>query len=805
MARKKQNAPIQWEYGKLVNPTPEQLEREAASKHLYGYDVIEQIQEGRAMPAPPAAPPSGPTNFKVVGVGMADIHATEMVTGRARYSSDHYPTGTLFAAVLRSPYPHAKVKTLDISEAVKLPGVMSVITYKDVPKIATRAVLTDEPSFVGEGIAAVAAIDEGTAEEAIRLIKVEYEQLPFVIDAREALKPGAPMVRSGMTTNANRDPQFSYKRGDVNAGFSQSDLVVDWKTTTQWEQHCAMEPHFVLAQWDRDDKLSIQTSSQYVHSMRNGIAAGLGMPQSRVRVISEFMGGGWGDKTGWYPYHIVAATLARRAGRPVRYELTRKDVFLEAGHNYPKYHELRLGFKRDGTLMAGQSKAWIASGAWGARANTDDVESMLRLYKCANWDVEGYAAATNTFVAGPLRSVGEPSGQLMIESLMNIAAEKLNMDPVELRLKNLEEAIDQVTNQPYSSCGIRETIVQGAAAFDWKNKWKGWQRQRDLTKPVRGVGMMAFAAAKGAKSAPMTAQCIIDPDGSVRILCGAGNIGSGQRTTFSMIASEVLGIPLSLISMSMPDTEFTTDTGVIAGSRGTKSVGSAVMAAAQDAKAKLLENAAGRMRVPVDDLDVVDGKIIQKSNPSNTLTIANAVASGTVVVDQQVFAVTTAIVGNVSLPPPAGYSQKTFGAGFFEIELDPGTGDIRVLNVVQAHDIGRVINPLAAENQVHGGVVQGMNKALTEEVIFDPATGIPVNTNLDDYKLHMINKAPQSIKAIFVETNDVLGPYGAKGLGEPANMPGLAAIANAIHDAIGTPMTQAPFTPYRVVKTIRQA
>jgi xanthine dehydrogenase molybdenum-binding subunit len=211
------------------------------------------------------------------------------------------------------------------------------------------------------------------------------------------------------------------------------------------------------------------------------------------------------------------------------------------------------------------------------------------------------------------------------------------------------------------------------------------------------------------------------------------------------------------------------------------------------------------MRVPAANLDVVNGEIIEVGNPSNKLSIADAVAAGTVVVDQVTFAVSTAIVGNASLPPPAGYSQKTFGAGFYEIELDPGTGDVRVLNVVQAHDIGKVINPLAAENQVHGGVLHGMNKALTEEVIFDPATGIPVNTNLDDYKLHMINKSPASIKTIFIESNDVLGPFGAKGLGEPANMPGLSAIANAIHDAIGIPMPQSPFTPYRIVKAIRQA
>lgn len=795
-----------WEYGKLINPTPEQLAREAASKHLYGYDLIELAQQGKVTPGAPISRINTKPNFAVVGQPRVDMHAVDNVTGRAKYSTDRYPTGTLFAATLRSPYPHAKVKAIDTSAAKNLPGVLGVITYKDVkPLNSGRPVLSEEPAYAGEGVAAVAAIEPGIAEEALRLIKVDYEQLPFVIDAREALKPGAPIVHSSLKTNANRDPQFTYKRGDAAAGFAQSDVIVEWKTKTQWEQHCAMEPHAVLAWWGADDKLTVYTGSQYVHSMRDGIAASLAMPQAKVRVICEFVGGGWGDKTGVFPYHIVAATLSKMTGRPVRYELTRKDVFLEAGHNYPKEQEIKLGFKRDGTMMAGQSISWIPSGAWGARANTDDVESAIRLYKCANWDVTGLAAATNTFLSAPLRSVGEPSGQFGIESAMNLAAEKLNMDPVELRLKNLEETTDPVANLPYSSMGIRETIEKGAATFGWKQKWQGWRKQRDMTKPLKGVGMMAFVSAKGAKSAPMTAQVVIDRDGSARVICGAANLGSGQRTTFLMIASETLGIPMEKMTISYPDTEYTTDTGVIAGSRGTKSVGSAVMAAAQDAKDKLLANAVNRLRVPASQLDIVDGVIIDKNNPATKLSIADAVASGTVIIDQTVFAITTAIIGSVSLPPPAGYSQKTSGAGFFEVEVDPGTGEVKVLSVTQAHDVGRVINPLNIVNQTHGGIIQGMNKALTEEVIFDPATGVPVNTNLDEYKLHMINKMPKDIKLIYVEQPDVLGPYGAKAIGEPANMPGLAGIANALHDAIGIQMSESPFTPYRIMKVLRQA
>lgn len=804
MARKKSDR-IQWEYGKLVNPTPEQLAKEAASKHLYGFDQIDRINAGTEGKAVPTVDPRAYTgDFAVIGQRRVDMNVYERVTGRAKYPSDMYLNKTLYARTLRSPFPHAKVKSINTSKAEALEGVRGVITFKDVPKDANRMILTDEPSFVGEGIAAVAAISESIAEEALQLIEVEYEQLPFVLDPREALKPGAPLVRSDLKTNANRDPQFTYKRGDVNAGFAQAEVIVENKTQTAWEQHAAMETHNAVANWERGgEKLTVWSSSQYVHSMRDGIARVLGMAQSKVRVICEYTGGGFGDKTGVYPYHIVAAVLAKKTGQPVRYALSRKDVFLEAGHNYPKYQELKLGFKRDGTLVAGQSKAWIPSGAWGARANTDDVESAIGLYKCANWDVEGYAAATNTFIANALRSVGEPSGQFALETLMDIAAEKLNMDPVELRLKNIEEKVDQVTNLPYSSNGVREAIIQGAAAFDWKNKWKGWKKQWDLTKPQKGVGFMAFRAAKGAKSAPMTAQVHIERDGTAKLIVGAADLGDSQRTTFTSIAAEALGIPFEKWSISFPDTDYTTDTGVIAGSRGTKSVGSAAEFAAKDAKRQLLENASGRLKIGVEDLDIVDGVIVQKSNPSNKLTIADAVASGTVVVDGNTFNVASTIIGVASLPAPSGYAQKTFGAGFFEIEVDPGKGDVRVINVVQAHDVGKVINPLAIENQVHGGIVQGMNKALTEEVVFDPSTGVPVNTNMDDYKLHLINKMPKSIKAVFIESIDVLGPYGAKGIGEPANMPAQACIANALYDAIGVRMTQVPMNPYRILKAVK--
>ncbi|MBI2888023.1 MAG: xanthine dehydrogenase family protein molybdopterin-binding subunit [Chloroflexi bacterium] len=805
---KKTLAPIHWEFGTLRNPTPLMLELEEYSKELYGFTQVERVMRGEEA-APTAAQQridraraeaaAAALASTAVGTRLPDMHGYEKVTGKATFPVDVYPASGLYTRVLRSPYPHAKVKRLDVSKAEQLPGVMAVLTPKDCPTM-DPPILAEEPSHHGEAVAAVAAVDEGVAEAALRLIEVEYEQLPFVLEARDAMKPGAPLVNSRYRSNAPRDP-FVYKRGDAAKGFAEADVIVEGTSQTAWEQHVAMEPHNATALWERD-KLTIWTSSQYVHRQRDVIADTLKMPHSKVRLISEYTGGGFGDKTRAYPYHMIAALLAKKAGRPVRYELTRKDVFLECTHNYPKYQELRLGFKRDGAMVALQSRAWVATGDSGARSNADDFESAIRIFKCPNVDVIGYAPYTNTGISGALRTVGEPSGNFAFAILVDQAAEKLNMDPLDLYLKNIEERVDQVVNLPFSSNGVRECLLKAAEAFGWKQKWQGWRKQRDLTKPQRGVGMMAFLCNKGAMSVPMTAVCQIDRDGSVRVVQAGADLGGGQRTTFAMIAAEVLGVAVGRVTVTKPDTEVTSDTGIVAGSRATKSIGSAVKAAAEDARAQLLEGAALKLNVPQSDLDIADGVIFAKADPSKKLTIAEAVAAGVVVVDQVVLPAGAPIIGKAVVPAPRGYSQKTLGAGFFEVEVDPGTGMVKVLKIVQAHDVGKAINPLAVENQIIGGAIQGMGKALTEEMIYDPATGVVVNPNLDDYKLHMMATMPE-ITTIAVEPIDVLGPFGAKGLGEPVNIPASPCIANAIYDAMGVRLSEIPMTPYRILKAVR--
>ncbi len=824
-----------YEPGTMINTSAAQLEATTRRRERNGQAQVLRVLAGLEAPAANvkedreravAALQALPLN--VVGVPTPDIHARDKVTGRARYSADLFRAGMLHVRVLRSPHPNARIRSIDVSRARALPGVVDLLTFEDIAEFARAAVsgeaaaaggvskpeLDGAPPYAGAGVAAVAAETPAIAEDALGLIQVDYELLPFVLDAREALRAGAPRVNAATQSNAAFDPQFSSGRGDAAQGFREADVVVEVHTTSSFEQHNSMEPHVAVVEWNTANSMTIWSSTQWPHGMRDAIAQVFRMPQSQIRVLAEHTGGGWGDKTGKHPYHIYTALLAQRTGRPVRYEARRKDSFYEQGHNFPKEADARMGFRRDGAITALQGESWIPVGGYNeALGNSDDWESALRLYKIANVDVKGNSALTNTVITSPLRCVGEPGGIFTLEILMDAAAEQLNMDPLALRLQNIEEEIDQVIGLPYSSNGIRETLERGAAAFGWTERWKGWQPNnvRVGDDPVRGVGMAAFVCNKGAAILARTANVHMNGDGSVSVYTGAADIGGGQATAWSMIAAEALGVPLERVRIYRMDTSAGPDSSGIFGSRGTKTVGMAVLQAALDAKKQLLDGAAFTLsnpglldpriaaflgipvggpplQVTADDLDFVNGLIVVKADPSIRLPAVAVVGVG------------GSIIGSARLAPfIPGYSQKTFGAGFYEVEVDPGTGFVRVTDVVQVHDVGKVINPQAIENQVHGGIMQGINKALSEELVYDPPTGLLVNPNLDEYKLHMIDAVPDRVQALFVEPIDVAGPFGAKGIGEPALALAMPAIANAIYNAIGVRLSHVPMTPPRVI------
>jgi CO/xanthine dehydrogenase Mo-binding subunit len=814
--------PIRYVQGDLIEADAFTMEREQRARDRTGVSQIERVMRGDETPATEMLQRAeleargvkfeqGPgfalhvTPGNIVGVATVDVRARDKVTGRASYSVDVYPPGVLYTKVLRSPYPHAHVTNIDTSRAERYPGVAGVLTYKDVPKNPHPA-LTGEPAFAGEPIAAVAAESAAIAEEALDLIDVEYDKLPYVTDPQLALKPDAPVVRTSLKSNAIRSPQFSYDRGDTNAGFAAAELTVEIDAQTSYEQHVALEPHNAVAMWDKDF-LTLWTTTQYPHGQATPIAAELGMPASKIRVVATDTGGGFGDKSGRQAYHIVTALLAKKTGRPVRWELNRKDIFMDAGHNFPLAVSAKLGMKRDGTLTALQGTSYIPGGGYGTPSNSDDWESALRTYKIPNVSVRGFAAYTNTVITSPLRSVGEASGNFLTENLMNRAAEAIGMDPLQFRLMNIETDTDQVTGLPYSSGGLRDAILRGAELFSWRDRWKGWKKDHDLGGPQRGIGMMCFTCNKGAAGGPMAALVQIQGDGSVVINTGAADIGGGQRTVWSMIVAEAIGVPLEMVRINAMDNQAGPDTSGIFGSRGTKAVGTGMLAAAKDARTKLLQGVAFKWKLNgIDDIDIKSGLVYRRSDPDNKdfqMSIFDAANSGVIIIDDLPRPASGTIVGEARAPTPTGYSQKTFGAGFYEVEVDPKTGFVRVIEAVQVHDVGRAINPMGLENQIHGGVTHGINKALTEEIEYDPPTGVILNANLDEYKLHMIDALPEKVQVDWVEPYDIVGPYGAKGIGEPALLPASASIHAAIHDAIGVYIDRQPMTPVRILNAIR--
>ncbi len=801
-------SPLDWEH-----MTPE----ERLQAELHGFADLDRAIKSGNPGKPPALPPAKPqaATFNVLGKEHKDLEGYKIVTGKAQYTADVYFPDMLYVRVKRSPLPHANVKSIDTSKAAALPGVFAVMTYKDIPPKMTaggiKPILASEAALVGDPIVAVAAVDETTAEDALNLVDVQYEQLPFVVDPREAAKPSAPKAISTLQSNI-AGPNFKVTRGDVAQGFANADVTIEHNIDTQDQQHVALEPHVAVARWD-DDRLTVWLSSQYTHSAAALLASTLGLPISKVRVIAEFTGGGFGDKGGAaYPYVPLVALLSKQTGRPVRYELTRTDVFLEASHHFQVFQNVKLGFKKDGTLVALQAQATTRLGAYSrGSGNAADSLSAARVqYTCPNIQLDGMGVITNTGSSGPRRSVGEASGVFSLATLWDQAAEKLGMDPVELTLKNINETGDPEANKPWASNGLRDAIVQGAAAFGWKDRWKGWDAVNKQPGPIKtGVGFMALASNKGSKSPPMTAVVEIPVDGSVRVVQGAAHIGGPQRTTYAIIAAEALGAALEQVSVSSPDTLFTSDTGVVAGSRSTKSVGLAIKAAAEDARQQLLGFAAAKFSADLkktinpSDLSIANGLIsITGDSSVKPLTFKDAVASGFIVVDEQRIPAAATIIGRGVIPPETQYAQQTYAAAFYEVQVNVQTGVVRVTDVVQAHDVGRIVNPLSLRNQVEGGAIQGIGFALTEDFVYDQSTGIPVASNLDDYKMQMITTTPK-IQAIFIESNDAVGPFGAKGIGEPAFMPAAAAIANAIYYAAGIRLKSLPMTPKKVLEALK--
>ena len=758
------------------------------------YEELEASFRASFEPAAPAAEekiePWGETSL--VGKAVPRVDAYERVSGAAQYTADVILPEMIYAAILRCPHAHAVVKSIDTSAAEKMPGVLAVLTGKspgtDIPWYGGKAALSKlfDPRcrYQGEEVAAVAAQNSYQAADALRAIRVEYEKLPFVLDD-SALQPNAPKLHE--SGNAAGEPRVT-KRGDVAQGFAEADVVREETFHTSVQMHATMEAHGSVVKWD-GDKLTIWDSTQGVYDgVLFGAARTLNLPLNKVRVICKYMGGGFGSKLEVGKYTVIAALLARKTGRPVKIMLSREETLLCTGNRPEARMTIKAGVKKDGTLTALQLTNVATGGAYSG--GTGVGYQTAELYKCPNVLVSERGFYSNAGSARPFRAPGFPPGNWPLEQMMDILAEAIGMDPVEIRLKNFTD-ISQTRKLPYTSTGLRECLTEGAKVFGWKEA----RAAKKSSGPIkRGCGMAAGMWSAGAGSPPYTAEVRMFVDGGITIKTGAMDIGTGTKTVACMVAAEELGVPLENIRIENADTAVTPYGQSSGGSMTLPGLIPAVRKGAWLVKRQLLAWGAETLGVALEDLELKGGAVVSRSSPDKKKTVEELIR-GHRVMD-------VIGVGNRD-PNPADKAINPFAAHFAEVEVNTKTGEIRVLRLVGANESGRVINLKTFHDQVFGGMTMGLGFALTEKRIMDRQTGKMCNANLHDYKVPTAMDVPVDHRVVAIDPKDTeCNLVGCKGLGEPAHVPTASAIANAIYNAIGVRPTHGPIEPKTILELL---
>lgn len=754
-------------------------------------------------------------DFTVVGKSRPRIQGIGIVTGTGRYVQNMSVPGMVFMKTLRSPHPHAKVLRVDTSRAEKLPGVLAVLHRGNLPEEYRDVRLGSGPPFryifneevfeQGAPVVALVAESDHVADEALHLIEVDYEVLPHVLDIAEGMRPSTPKQWDNRFDGTILNIADPLVRGDPNA-LSGAEVVVESVTSRSTEQHVPLELSTSLCWWE-NDRLVMYFTCQHAHGTRDGLAQALKLEQHQVKVVQPgYVGSGYGVRSGNELQEVHAAILAKLTGRPVRAMSTRAEEFITRTHRGRTRNELKLGVNRDGTIVGGQFKVIADVGGYRFTSATGSWVNMETLYKIPNLRLEGIDVFTNSFKTQFYRCVAHPNGTFALETIMEKAAAQIGMDPLEFRLKNLNEVGQPDSGKPFSNPGIRDCLEGVAERINWRGVWHQ-PRAREVRPGVyHGVGIAAHSCSHGAGSNPATGQVVVNLDGTLQAISGSTDIGPGQRTLVAIIASETLGIPFELTQISPEvDTDFTTDTGGTNGSRQTNNAGWGIYKAALDAKQQLLEWGARKFAADAqragqtvslrpDELDVRDGFVVVKDDPSQRLRVREVVAFST-----------APIVGRgVHIQDPT-WERLAWAAHACEIEVDTGTGSIRVLRYVAAHDVGRAINPLLVEQQIEGGVIQGIGASLVEQLLIDQATGLPLNANLLDYKVPSIKDIPRGIETILVERPKAYGVYGAHGIGEPPIALAPPAIGSAIYNALGVWIESLPFTRDKVMAALGRA
>jgi CO/xanthine dehydrogenase Mo-binding subunit len=736
---------------------------------------------------------------EVVGKPIPRKDARAKVLGEARYVDDLALPGMVYVKVLRSPHACARIRSVDASRARAVEGVVAVLTARDIPGansigpiIKDQAILCgDVVRYVGDAVALVAAETEQRAEEALAQLKVDYEPLPAVLDPLMALKPGAPLVQP----KGNIGTHFKVYRGDVEKAFREAAVVVERRFLTPRIEHAYLEPEGALAAPDPEGGITVWSSTQYPHRDREEVSRMLGLPQSRVRVHQMTTGGGFGGKLTPHAQCYVAL-VAWKTRRPAKIRYHRDESFIASHKRHPYVMDIKLGADREGTLLAVKATFVADTGAYlleGRAVITKSTTHVSGPYYIPNIKADGYAVYTNTVPCGAFRGYGVPQAAFALESLMDELAERLGLDPIELRMRNaLNTTLPTATGQvlrasvPFKEMLGRARVVAQSLQPLVGQAPKGKRRALGMACSTRSIGSIRTPSRS-------TAVVSLQRDGSVTVACGHVDIGQGSDIMMAQIAAEELAVDVERVQLVTNDTAVSPDCESTSASRVTYVSGNAVRLAAEKVRRRVLELAARQLGCALDDVKLMDGVVLHREQG---LSLAELFGKHTL---HNVTAVAEFIPETIPLDPETGQGSPAGTYSFYAhvalVEVDEGTGQIRILRYATICDSGRTINPLAAAGQIHGGVVMGIGYALTEEVKVDPGV---VNPSFATYLIPTSFDIPEELLVDIIEDPEPTGPFGAKGFAEGTLDPVAAAIANAASKAVGVRIARLPMTAERI-------
>ncbi len=793
------------------NPSKNEIE-EALSGHfcrcVSHYEVIDAVKDAFKTHTKEESAPNG---FRHIGKGTARGDAAEIVTGTAAFISDLRMPGMLYGKILKSPFPHANIIGIDVTKAEQLPGVCAVLTYKNIPDWHLRTpgsapILEQRVRFVGDAVALVAAETEEIAEEALGLIRVEYEQLPAVFTVEEAMKPGAPHLYDHRPDNIvprgfidfGPNTLQEVVRGDVNAGFGKADFIAEGTYGYEGIPNALpAEPPGAIALWEGADKVTIWSATQSPFLVRRIISRILG--DVDVRSIASQCGGSFGSKNCARKPILYATALAHAAGigKPVRVAYTREEHLATFVVRFGSRLHGKVGITKDGKVTAFSGEWFVNTGNFAGATQGQiavglgEIQIMLR---CANWNLQPYTVLTNQTASGAVRGFGGQELKSAFLPILMLALEKADLDPVTFFKENFARAGDDYywrDGNLWTCRGVdyRRAIEEGAKTFGWSEKWKGWLKPTTVNGPKRrGVGCGVHGNADVGEDRSEGYVRLL-PNGRVVLQTCVAESGGGQRSSVRKMVAEVLNVSLDRVTVTAPDTFINPFEHGLAGSRGTYATGSAVTRASMDAREKLFEKAAAMMKTKADNLETKDGMVFLKDHPETALSWL-AVMGGA----------DRTITGFGAFEPD--YSMPNFMMTFVEVEVDIETGMVELIKVTNATDVGRIIDPLTIEGQLHGALgAAGIDTALSEETILDRHSGHILNANMIDYKWRTFIGLPE-FRNVILETPLPSHIYGALGVGEISTSPGPSAVLMAVSNAIGKRMTEYPLTPDKILRAL---